>query len=55
MTYLINNNFSIICYHWENGAYISGNHFAFEQELINLINQFGYPYKIINSIFNIEG
>ena len=54
MTYIINNNFSIICYHWSNGAYISGNHFDFENDLNNFISQFGYPNKITSSIVNSE-
>ncbi len=44
--------FERICYHWDNGAYISGFHIDFHHDLSKLINQFGYPTKITRSKLN---
>ena len=52
MDYIINNNFSAICYHWNNGAFINGYHYDFEEDLAKLISQFGLPVKIVKSIIN---
>lgn len=52
MTYHINNNFSIVCYYWDSGAYISGYHSDFEEELAAFIKQYGTPCRIASSIIN---
>lgn len=46
MNYNINNNFSIVCYYWCNGAYVSGHHSSFEEALAYMIKQYGHPSLI---------
>ena len=52
MTYIVNNNFSIVCYYWQSGAFINGYHDNFVQALNDLINQYGPPHKVEASVLN---